>query len=56
MAILHRSNARIVDSIRLDGEEHLQSALERQRRLALSAHLGGFTLIGARLAAARLSV
>ena len=53
MAIIHHSKARIVDSIRLDGEEHLQSALAKGKGvLALSAHLGGFTMIGARLAAA----
>ena len=53
MAILHHSKARIVGSIRLDGEEHLQSALAKGKGvLALSAHLGSFTLIGARLAAA----
>jgi len=53
MAIIHRSKARIVDSIRLDGEEHLRSALAKGKGvLALSAHLGGFTMIGARLAAA----
>lgn len=53
MAILHHSNARIVGSIRLDGEEHLQSALAKGKGiLALSAHLGSFTLIGPRLAAA----
>ncbi|HYJ17428.1 MAG TPA: lysophospholipid acyltransferase family protein [Candidatus Limnocylindria bacterium] len=52
-AIIHRSKARIVDSIRLDGEEHLQNALANGKGvLALSAHLGGFTMIGARLAAA----
>jgi len=53
MAILHHSNARIVGSIRLDGEEHLKSALAKGKGiLALSAHLGSFTLIGPRLAAA----
>ena len=36
----------------LEGEEHIQRALEKGKGvLALSAHLGSFTLIGARLAA-----
>lgn len=52
-AIMHHSKARIAGSIRLDGEEHLQSALAKGKGvLALSAHLGGFAMIGARLAAA----
>jgi KDO2-lipid IV(A) lauroyltransferase len=52
-AIIHHSQARIVGGIRLDGEEHLQSALAKGKGvLALSAHLGSFTMIGARLAAA----
>ena len=37
----------------LEGEDHLKRALEKQKGvIALSAHLGNFTLIGARLAAA----
>ncbi len=52
-AVMHHSKARIVGSIRLDGEEHLQSALAKGKGvLALSAHLGSFTMIGPRLAAA----
>jgi len=52
-AIMHYSKERIIASIRLQGEEHLQSALAKGKGvLALSAHLGSFTLIGARLAAA----
>ena len=52
-AVMHHSKERIVGSIRLQGEEHLQEALAKGKGvLALSAHLGSFTLIGARLAAA----
>ena len=52
-AILHYSKERIIGSVRLQGEEHLQSALAKGKGvLALSAHLGSFTMIGARLAAA----
>lgn len=52
-AIMHHSKARIIDNVRLVGEEHLQSALAKGKGvLALSAHLGSFTMIGARLAAA----
>jgi len=50
---MHHSKERIIGSIRLQGEEHLQEALAKGKGvLALSAHLGSFTLIGARLAAA----
>jgi KDO2-lipid IV(A) lauroyltransferase len=52
-AIMHYSKERMIASIRLEGEEHLQEALAKGKGvLALSAHLGSFTLIGARLAAA----
>ncbi|HET9916892.1 MAG TPA: lysophospholipid acyltransferase family protein [Candidatus Binatia bacterium] len=52
-AVMHHSKERIIASVRLQGEEHLQSALAKGKGvLALSAHLGSFTLIGARLAAA----
>lgn len=52
-AIMHHSKARIISTIELDGEEHLQNALAKGKGvLALSAHLGSFTMIGARLAAA----
>ena len=51
-AIMHHSKKRIIDGVRLEGEEHLQRALAQGKGvLALSAHLGSFTLIGARLAA-----
>ncbi|MBI2088720.1 MAG: lysophospholipid acyltransferase family protein [Deltaproteobacteria bacterium] len=43
----------IRDTVAVEGEEHLQQALAKGRGvIALSAHLGSFTLIGARLAAA----
>ena len=52
-AVMHHSKERIIGSVRLVGEEHLQDALAKGKGvLALSAHLGSFTLIGARLAAA----
>ena len=52
-AIMHYSKQRVIGSIRLEGEEHLKEALAKGKGvLALSAHLGSFTLIGARLAAA----
>jgi KDO2-lipid IV(A) lauroyltransferase len=52
-AVLHMSKEQILSTIDLEGEEHIKRALEKGRGvLALSAHLGGFTLIGARLAAA----
>ena len=53
VAVLHLSKEKIISTIALTGEENLQAALEKGKGvLALSAHLGGFTLIGARLAAA----
>jgi lauroyl/myristoyl acyltransferase len=53
MTVMHFSREQIIDKIKLEGEEHLKRALEMQKGvLALSAHLGSFTLIGARLAAA----
>lgn len=43
----------IRDTVAMKGEEHLRRALAKGRGvIALSAHLGNFTLIGARLAAA----
>ena len=51
MTVMHFSKDQIIDIIRLEGEEHLKNALKLQKGvLALSAHLGSFTLIGARLA------
>lgn len=52
-AVMHYSKAEFIKRIALHGEEHLQRALAKGKGvLALSAHLGGFTLIGGRLAAA----
>lgn len=43
----------IIARVTVEGEEHLRRALEEGRGvLALSAHFGSFTMIGARLAAA----
>jgi len=52
-AVMHYSKERIFDTVCLQGEAHLQDALAKGHGvLALSAHLGSFTMIGARLAAA----
>ena len=52
-AVIHMSKEQIISTIPLEGEEHIKRALEKGKGvLALSAHLGCFTLIGARLAAA----
>lgn len=51
--VMHYSKERILATVALEGEEHIQRALEQGKGvLALSAHLGSFTMIGARLAAA----
>lgn len=50
---MYDSKEKICSSVALEGEDHLRRALERGRGvIALSAHLGNFTMIGARLAAA----
>jgi KDO2-lipid IV(A) lauroyltransferase len=50
--ITHFSNEKILATITLKGEENLKQALAKGKGvLALSAHLGNFTLIGGRLAA-----
>jgi Kdo2-lipid IVA lauroyltransferase/acyltransferase len=52
-AVMHFDRDKILNTILLEGEQHLTQALSQGRGvLALSAHLGTFTLIGARLAAA----
>ena len=56
MAVMHMSKARTMEFIAMEGEEHLRRALAKGKGvIALSAHLGAFTLIGARLAAAGYS-
>jgi Kdo2-lipid IVA lauroyltransferase/acyltransferase len=52
-ALIHRSKEEIINTVRIEGEEHLRQALGLKRGvLVLSAHLGNFALIGVRLAAA----
>ncbi len=52
-AVMHLSKEAIVSTIAIEGEEHLRQALARGKGvLALSAHLGAFTMIGARMGAA----
>jgi KDO2-lipid IV(A) lauroyltransferase len=56
MAVMHMSKERTLEFIGMEGEEHLKEALAKGKGvIALSAHLGAFTLIGARLAAAGYS-
>lgn len=50
---LHSSKEKICAEVAMEGEAHLQGALARGKGvIALSAHLGNFTIIGTRLAAA----
>lgn len=50
---LYSSKERIRSTIAIQGEEHLKRALAREKGvIALSAHLGNFTIMGTRLAAA----
>ncbi len=52
-ALIHCPKEQVIKKVRVEGEEHLHRALGLRRGvLALSAHLGNFALIGARLAAA----
>jgi len=56
MAVMHMPKARTMEFITMEGEEHLRRALAKGKGvIALSAHLGAFTLIGPRLAAAGYS-
>jgi KDO2-lipid IV(A) lauroyltransferase len=49
---LYSSKERICSTVAVQGVEHLQGALSKGKgAIALSAHLGNFTMIGARLAA-----
>jgi KDO2-lipid IV(A) lauroyltransferase len=50
--VMHLSQEAIVSTVAMEGEEHLKQALGKGRGvLALSAHLGAFTMIGPRVAA-----
>jgi KDO2-lipid IV(A) lauroyltransferase len=50
--LMHISKEKIIATVALQGEDQLRRALEKGKGvLALSAHLGSFTMIGARLAA-----
>lgn len=52
-AVMHLSKESIVSTVAMEGEEHLKQALAKCKGvLALSAHLGAFTMIGPRVAAA----
>jgi KDO2-lipid IV(A) lauroyltransferase len=52
-ALIHYPKEAIIAKIRVEGEQDLRDALaQRKGVLALSAHLGNFAIIGARLAAA----
>lgn len=49
---LHLTNEQVISRMSIEGEENLRRALAKRRGvIALSAHLGSFTLIGTRLAA-----
>jgi KDO2-lipid IV(A) lauroyltransferase len=51
--IMHVPREEILSAVAIEGEEHLKRALTGGKGvIALSAHLGNFTMIGARLAAA----
>ncbi|HWP60447.1 MAG TPA: lysophospholipid acyltransferase family protein [Candidatus Acidoferrales bacterium] len=51
-AAMFVSREKLRSLVRIEGEEHLRQALAKQRGvIALSAHLGNFTMIGPRLAA-----
>jgi Kdo2-lipid IVA lauroyltransferase/acyltransferase len=55
--MMHWSKNQILSAISLEGDEHIENALGNGRGvLALSAHLGPFTMIAARLAAAGFPV
>jgi len=51
-AVMHYSKREIIDRVKFEGEEHIRRALEKGKGVVgISAHLGRFTMIGARLAA-----
>lgn len=50
---MHLSRGEILSKVAIEGEQHLKRALEKGKGvIALSAHLGNFTMVGCRLAAA----
>lgn len=50
--VVHLSPKEIMGTVEIEGEAHLKDALAKGKGvIALSAHLGSFTMIGARLAA-----
>lgn len=50
--LMHVPKERIVAAVAIEGEEHLKRALAKGKGvIALSAHLGNFTILGPRLAA-----
>ncbi|MGH7828517.1 MAG: lysophospholipid acyltransferase family protein [Candidatus Binatia bacterium] len=52
-AVMHFPREQIIHFVTIEGEDHLKRAIAKGKGvIALSAHLGAFTLIGARLAAA----
>ena len=56
ISIMHAPKERILATVGIEGEEHLTRALAKGKGvIALSAHLGNFTMIGIRLAAAGYS-
>ena len=53
LTLMHAPKEKILAAVGLEGEEHLKRALAKGKGvIALSAHLGNFTSIGIRLAAA----
>jgi len=56
LRLMHAPKERVCGIVEIEGEEHLKRALAKGKGvIALSAHLGNFTLIGVRLAAAGYS-
>ena len=52
MVVMHMSKEQTINFVTIEGEDHLKRALAKGKGvIALSAHLGAFTLIGPRLAA-----
>ena len=52
-SIMHAPKEKVLAAVPIEGEDHLKQALAKGKGvIALSAHLGNFTMIGIRLAAA----